>query len=120
MRLCGDGKVAPTEQCDDGNKDDSDACTTSCTNAVCSDGFVQVVNGEQCDVGVDNADNAACTTQCKDNVCGDGALYNTGAGTEECDNGAENGPGKACNASCTANVCGDGSKPACNSPCGCR
>ena len=75
---------------------------------MCSDGFVQTGIGEECDAGVDNADNAACTTECKANVCGDGKLYNTGEGSEACDNGAENGPGKVCNAMCALNVCGDG------------
>ena len=107
---CGDGVVAPTEQCDDGNADNTDACTAACTNAACSDGFVQPGVGEECDAGVDNADNAACTTQCKDNVCGDGAVFNGPGGAEACDDGVENGPGKTCNAMCQLNVCGDGDK----------
>jgi len=31
LSLCGNGKVDPGEQCDDGNPDSYDACTTSCT-----------------------------------------------------------------------------------------
>ena len=108
LASCGDGVVAPTEQCDDGNADNTDACTDVCTAAACSDGFVQPGVGEQCDDGVDNADNAACTTLCANNVCGDGALYNTGEGAEQCDDGVDNGPGKACNAMCLLNACGDG------------
>jgi cysteine-rich repeat protein len=108
LASCGDGDVAPTEQCDDGNPDNTDLCTDACTNAVCSDGFVQPTNSEECDDGVDNADNAACTSSCTAASCGDGAIYNTGDGTEQCDNGAENGPGKACLAHCELNRCGDG------------
>ena len=108
LASCGDGVVGADEACDDGNKDDTDMCTSSCTAAACSDGFVQAGAGEECDAGVDNADEALCTTECKTNVCGDGHTYNTGDGAEECDNGVDNGPGKSCSATCTLNVCGDG------------
>ncbi|MFY0537863.1 DUF4215 domain-containing protein [Nannocystis pusilla] len=108
LATCGDAIVAATEECDDGNDDNTDLCTESCTNAACSDGFIQAGIGEECDDGTDNADDADCTTTCKAATCGDGHVWSSGGGTEECDLGAENGPGKACNAQCQLNVCGDG------------
>jgi cysteine-rich repeat protein len=50
-----DGTVdALTEQCDDGNDEDGDACTSACTHATCGDGHVySPENGgtEECDDG---------------------------------------------------------------------
>src|SRR4051812_12704057 len=43
---CGDGILASTEQCDDGNTDDTDGCTNRCTIAACGDGVKQA--NEEC------------------------------------------------------------------------
>ena len=50
---CGDSKVnmAAGEACDDGNMNNTDACTTLCKAPFCGDKFVQA--GEQCDDGND-------------------------------------------------------------------
>lgn len=59
--VCGDGSLAATEECDDGNTADGDGCSASCTNEgvpACGDGILQ--SGEQCDDG--NADD---TDDCK-------------------------------------------------------
>src|SRR5690606_7249784 len=45
---CGDGDTGPNEECDDGNADNTDDCTTACTIATCGDGFVWAGN-EECD-----------------------------------------------------------------------
>lgn len=47
------GVKDPTEECDDGNVNNADACTTGCNNAVCGDGFQWTQQGgtEQCDQG---------------------------------------------------------------------
>src|SRR5262245_22524726 len=37
--VCGDGMVDMGEECDDGNPDDTDACTNACLNAICGDGI---------------------------------------------------------------------------------
>ncbi|MEM7153458.1 MAG: fibrinogen-like YCDxxxxGGGW domain-containing protein [Myxococcota bacterium] len=37
---CGDGVVDPGEQCDDGNDDDTDACTRQCQPPSCDDGLL--------------------------------------------------------------------------------
>ncbi len=69
---CGDGVVDPDEQCDDGNTNDGDCCSSTCTFEVagspCSDGFWCTV-GEACDgkgncagaVPRDCGDGIACT-----------------------------------------------------------
>lgn len=62
---CGDGTVNIGEVCDDGNDDDTDACTSACLEAVCGDGFVQPVLGETCDDGnvkPDDGCDADCST----------------------------------------------------------
>lgn len=62
---CGDGDTGPNEECDDGNADNTDDCTTACTIATCGDGFVWAGN-EECDDG--NADdNDACHNDCTNN-----------------------------------------------------
>lgn len=59
---CGDGRVDAGEECDDGNNDDADACTASCTTARCGDGVVQL-GVEACDDGND-VDTDTCTSAC--------------------------------------------------------
>ena len=100
--VCGDGVAMAPEECDDGDDDDTDACTSACKLAACGDGFVQA--GEGCDDGPGNADDAACTPGCALAVCGDGFVR---AGVEGCDDGDVEG-GDGCSASCTVEACGDG------------
>jgi cysteine-rich repeat protein len=67
LTQCGNGHLDPGEQCDDGNQDDSDACTAVCQDARCGDGAVHA-GVELCDSG--NVGTQNC-----------GALgYNPGAG----------------------------------------
>lgn len=102
---CGDAKLDPGEDCDDGPlNDDGGACTSFCKKAFCGDGLV-FPQQESCDDGLFNADGAACTSQCMDNICGDGLLL---VGQEECDNGADNSDSADCTASCKLASCGDG------------
>gem|GEM_PF-2841252 len=57
---CGDGLLAPDEDCDHGGE--SAYCNADCTTAVCGDGVVNFASGEQCDPGqVD----ASCDDQCR-------------------------------------------------------
>jgi cysteine-rich repeat protein len=62
---CGDGRVANTEQCDDGNTDDGDGCSSSCKSesnpATCGDGALG--NGESCDDG-NAAAGDGCSATC--------------------------------------------------------
>jgi cysteine-rich repeat protein len=93
--------VQPGEQCDDGNGDDADACTTVCELPVCGDGIVQP--GESCDDG--NADGGdACRPDCVEAICGDGVLWR---GVESCDDG-NTVDTDACRNSCVRARCGDG------------
>ena len=71
---CGDGLLGISEACDDGNDDNTDACTNACEAARCGDGFVQ--DGEECD-GSDD-----CAGDCTFNpVCGNGRVERG----EDCD-----------------------------------
>ncbi|WAS97006.1 DUF4215 domain-containing protein [Nannocystis punicea] len=97
---CGDGVLDRGEECDDGNTDDADACTSLCTTARCGDGFVQA--GETCDEVVATA---SCDGDCTAVQCGDG-LTNTVAG-EDCDDG-NTVDDDGCSNACTGAKCGDG------------
>jgi cysteine-rich repeat protein len=132
--VCGNGAVEGTEQCDDANGSNTDACLNTCVSATCGDGFTRA-GVEQCDdananngdgclntcvltscgdgfvnAGVEqcddaNADNTdACLNTCQDAICGDGFVR---AGIEQCDdaNGVQT---DACLNSCQNPTCGDG------------
>lgn len=93
---CGDGFVQTgVEQCDDGNVEDHDECSSLCANeqAVCGDGVLDSWAGEVCDDGnTDNTDD--CLITCVEASCGDNFLWSGGNGKEECDdNNKENGDG---------------------------
>jgi cysteine-rich repeat protein len=101
---CGDNIVNPGEQCDDGNRNDNDGCSSACVlENLCGN---RVVNpGEQCDDG--NRNNGdGCSAQCTTEVlCGNGHLDLN----EECDDGNLDA-GDGCDAQCRseAAVCGNG------------
>jgi large repetitive protein len=109
--FCGDGFVDFGEECDDGNFDDSDACSNQCTVnflTFCGDGFVDF--GEECDDGnFDDSD--ACSNQCTvnfvtpDPVCGNG-IIDLDAG-EECDDGNTDDTDGCRNDCTTQDSCGD-------------
>jgi cysteine-rich repeat protein len=114
--VCGDGVVYQgVEQCDDGNTDDGDGCSSICqTESFCGDGNIDAdgpnnVAGdgddEECDDGANNADIAdVCRTNCKNPKCGDNVVD---AG-ESCDDGNVI-PGDHCDAVCQIEpFCGDG------------
>ena len=131
VALCGDGAVQEGEECDDGNLDDSDGCTTACLKQRCGDGITQP--GEECDDG-NVTDSDACTNSCRlpragDGIlqegeeCDDGNVLNTDScvgsknalcgdgfvwlGSEECDDGNTDNT-DACLSDCTLAKCGDG------------
>lgn len=62
--LCGDGLIAGSERCDDGNLDEGDGCSENCT---LEPGFACDVAGESC----------------RETVCQDGVRE----GSEQCDDG---------------------------------
>ncbi len=99
--VCGNGEVEPGEECDDGNRDDTDACTSACRPPGCGDGILQP--GEPCDDG--NADDTdACTNGCLVAFCGDGKVW---ADEEDCDDGNAIDTDD-CLPNCRLAKCGDG------------
>jgi len=101
--VCGDKKITPPEECDDGDRNsDNAACSSSCAKAFCGDGFV-LSGTEACD---DVVESAGCNPDCTDARCGDNRL-NTTAG-EVCDDG-NSVDGDYCNSKCVeiTGYCGD-------------
>lgn len=111
--VCGDGKIAPGEQCDDGTDQNTgayDHCSPTCTlGPRCGDGEPQTDDGEQCDLGVLKNDGAynGCAPNCQAGPhCGDAVVQTQ---FEKCDDGVNSGDYGTCNADCTlAPHCGDG------------
>jgi cysteine-rich repeat protein len=98
---CGNGVLEDGELCDDGNADDTDACTSACVPAACGDGLVQPP--ETCDAGALNGPGKVCNGQCRINICGDGDL----SPAEACDDGNTD-DNDACTSLCHHATCGDG------------
>jgi fibro-slime domain-containing protein len=122
--VCGDGIVAGTEQCDDGNMISGDGCSSLCqlepnfvcptpgaacvSTVKCGDG--KVTGNETCDDGnAVSGDGCSSTcqveagwqcptpgTKCTAKLCGDGIV----AGGEQCDDG-NTVSGDGCSATCT-------------------
>jgi cysteine-rich repeat protein len=109
---CVNGVVdQPSEECDDGNSNNTDACTNACLYAVCGDGYRQA--GETCDDGNTNPGDG-CTANCAlvdgwfcsddepnvcSPVCGDGQIE----GSETCDDGGTE-PNDGCSATCQEEI----------------
>lgn len=91
---CGDNilQVVVGEACDDGNVNNNDGCSSTCTIEVCGDGITQ--NNETCDDGNLN-NNDGCSSTCAIEVCGDGIIN----GSEACDDGNLNNA-DGCDSSC--------------------
>ncbi|MFH0851567.1 MAG: DUF4215 domain-containing protein [Candidatus Peregrinibacteria bacterium] len=105
--VCGNGRVDPGEECDDGDTINDNVCSNACKFWRCGDGILQSLNSEQCDDG--NAVNDdACPNSCRLPRCGDGVRQ----ANEECDNGVNNSDtlGGHCRTNCTQMRCGDGKK----------
>jgi fibro-slime domain-containing protein len=113
--ICGDGIISGIEQCDDGNANDGDGCSSGCavepgynctgTPSVCEQptcGDGMVVAPEECDDGgTDDGD--GCSSTCKLESCGDGMVDPL----EGCDDGNDVAT-DACTTRCQPAVCGDG------------
>lgn len=101
--FCGNGVTEGTEECDDGNADDSDECDTACRGPVCGNGIRQ--GSEACDDGNDSEDDQ-CDNNCQiietEQLCGNNVVDDG----EDCDEGAVDTP--TCDGDCTDVECGDG------------
>ncbi len=98
--VCGNAVKEGGEQCDDGNRINSDSCTNDCRLSACGDGLIQA--GEECDDGNSvNTDN--CSSLCRFAACGDGVVQSV----EQCDDGNRINS-DSCTNDCRAPSCGDG------------
>ncbi len=73
LAVCGNGRVEPGEQCDDGNVRNDDACLSTCVPARCGDGYLWR-GVEECDDGPlnSNAGQGTCRSDCtRPDICGD-------------------------------------------------
>ena len=106
--VCGNGVVESEEECDDGNTDDGDGCSSVCEieeeEAECGNGTVE--GDEECDDG-NVIDGDGCSSTCAmeeiGSVCGNGIVENG----EICDDGnLINGDG--CESNCVFTTYGGG------------
>jgi cysteine-rich repeat protein len=114
QHFCGDGILDAGEECDDGNTDNGDGCSSECEieeeEHYCGDGITDLFLEEECDDGINNGIPCIpgyggtctyCSDVCEeitltDGYCGDGILQGQ---YEECDDGnSDNGDG--CSSSC--------------------
>jgi fibro-slime domain-containing protein len=107
---CGDGSLAPGEECDDGplNQGGYDQCTPSCTlGPRCGDAIVQDQFAEVCDNGVNDGSYGGCAPTCQLGPhCGDGVVQPE---YEQCDDAVNAGGYGACSPGCVLGpYCGDG------------
>ena len=98
-----DGELSAAEQCDDGNTDDGDGCSSTCKLEYCGNGVLDA--GELCDDG-NRADDDGCAADClSDESCGNHKV--DGAVGETCDDGNTDA-GDGCSATCGLEYCGNG------------
>ncbi|MBT3292946.1 DUF4215 domain-containing protein [Candidatus Peregrinibacteria bacterium] len=100
---CGNGYLDAGEECDDGNYDDWDECSSDCKNNVycCEDNYgcwEDPTPPDYCDNGY--SDLATCNSSCS--ICGDGIK----AEGEECDDGNYD-DGDGCSYYCSLEYCCD-------------
>ena len=113
---CGNGSLEAGEACDDGDADNTNACTNACERARCGDGVTRVdltedAEGfEACDDG-NTVETDACSDQCAQSTCGDGIVRQDrsegDADFEACDDG-NRATDDACLNTCAVAQCGDG------------
>lgn len=115
LGTCGDGYRVASEECEDGNLEDGDGCSSQCLIERCGDGHR--APHEACDDG-NLEDGDGCRSDCTIETCGDALLDPD----EECDDGDGNGNDPdACRLQCVLPVCGDGvvdTGEACEAPFG--
>ena len=94
---CGNRRIEAGENCDDGNTQNGDGCSSSCQLEL---RWACPVPGRACQPA-----SHGCLPNCKPGECGNGIVH----GTEACDDGVNDGTYGTCNPDCTlAPRCGDG------------
>src|SRR5690606_33095489 len=98
LPTCGNGIVEPGEECDDGNADETDACTSLCHAPTCND---LLKSGDETDLdcggscpgcapGLDCTNPADCQSGvCEENQCGLGCVQWTQQWGNGLDDGSE-------------------------------
>lgn len=118
---CGDGRLDPGEQCDDGNRSNKDDCPNTCMPARCGDGFVHTKGSppfEQCDDG-DTAPGDGCSPVCMlecgngvlDGACSEGTVGAACSVNADCDSAPLAGDGVCVGETCdlgAGNLCKPG------------
>jgi len=107
--ICGNGILEAEEECDDGNNEDGDGCSSECLvepiGPYCGDGNLD--EGEECDDGENNGVYGYCNSECSGPtpaICGNGILE----GEEDCDDGNTQ-DGDGCSSQCLVTTqCNDG------------
>jgi cysteine-rich repeat protein len=105
--LCGNDRPNTSEECDDGNNQDLDGCSSYCLfeRGTCGDRIVQSLLGEQCEPSPQGI--LPCSDNCRFLLlnCGDGTMQSG----EQCDDGNRNSnePGARCRPDCSPGRCGD-------------
>lgn len=103
--VCGNHIIESPEQCDDGNRDNGDGCSSICTwEYVCGNGIKE--KPEQCDEGPPAGAGPNCAAGCKKKVaplpppvCGDGVRQGIEFSPGHCEDGnLVNGDG--CSSTC--------------------
>jgi len=84
-----------SEECDDGDLDNTDYCLSNCVYADCGDGYLWA-GEEECDDS-NNENGDGCDSTCVLEYCGDGIVNNV---NEICDDGPNNGQPLFCDAQC--------------------
>ncbi len=99
--VCGDGDKEDPEECDDGNLQSGDGCSSACNIELCGNRSMDL--SEQCDDGnLKNSD--GCNRYCQIEFCGDRVIQETSG--EQCDDG--NGiSGDGCTGGCKLEDTGD-------------
>jgi len=105
VALCGDGIIAGSEACDDGNLVDGDGCDSNCTITGCGNGIVTA--GETCDDG--NADSGDCCSnvcvfESMGTMCSDGEICTR---SDQCDGAGVCSGSAAADAMCVAPTDGE-------------
>jgi cysteine-rich repeat protein len=98
---CGNGRIDPGEQCDDGTITGLGSCSSTCQLEFCGNGIIDP--GEVCDLGSNNGKCLGCSSDCKSNESCGNNIVDPECG-EVCDNGPN--PQNLCNG-CSSNCKSD-------------